>query len=161
MLYLKACLIKSILICYSHTWTSCGKTIQLGYLGIFSLFRLQGSNWLQVAQIPNTEARSSGVTGTARGIGFSTASLLAQHGTRMVLVDLHEDPLKNACAHINSQAKYPVRDVSDWDEQVKLFSQLTSTRVYLSAGLDYTPAECRPRQPGADEPLSPSRLSSR
>lgn len=67
------------------------------------------------------------VTGAARGIGFSTASLLAQHGARVVLVDLHEDQLKHACAMIGSHCTYHVCDVSDWDQQVELFSRVAST----------------------------------
>ncbi|CAG7920224.1 unnamed protein product [Penicillium olsonii] len=66
------------------------------------------------------------VTGAARGIGFSTASLLAQHGARVVLVDLREDELKSACATIGSRSTYQVCDVSDWDQQVKLFDDVSS-----------------------------------
>ncbi|KAG2417643.1 hypothetical protein HFD88_008862 [Aspergillus terreus] len=61
------------------------------------------------------------VTGAARGIGYATASLLAQHGTRVVLVDLHEDALQRACESIGPQATYKTCDVSDWDQQVALF----------------------------------------
>lgn len=67
------------------------------------------------------------VTGAARGIGFSTALLLAQHGARVILVDLHEVPLKDACAIIGPQATYHVCNVADWDEQLRLFSRVTNT----------------------------------
>lgn len=67
------------------------------------------------------------VTGAARGIGFATAFLLAQHGARVVLVDLHEDALKKACATIGHGATYQTCDVSDWDQQVALFDHVTKT----------------------------------
>jgi NAD(P)-dependent dehydrogenase (short-subunit alcohol dehydrogenase family) len=65
------------------------------------------------------------VTGAARGIGFSTAALLAQHGARVVLVDLHEDALKTACATIGHGATYQACDVSDWNQQSALFEYVT------------------------------------
>lgn len=73
------------------------------------------------------------VTGAARGIGFATASLLAQHGARVVLVDLHEDALKTACATIGHGATYQTCNVSDWDQQVALFEHVTNTlgSIYL------------------------------
>lgn len=73
------------------------------------------------------------VTGAARGIGFATASLLAQHGARVVLVDLHEDALKTACATIGHGATYQACDVSDWNQQVALFDHVTQNigAVYL------------------------------
>jgi NAD(P)-dependent dehydrogenase (short-subunit alcohol dehydrogenase family) len=61
------------------------------------------------------------ITGAARGIGFATASLLAQNGARVVLVDLREDDLRTACAKIGPKATYKVCDVSDWNQQVALF----------------------------------------
>ncbi|KAL5360474.1 Alpha/Beta hydrolase protein [Aspergillus floccosus] len=61
------------------------------------------------------------VTGAARGIGYATATLLAQHGSRVVLVDLREDALQKACETIGPQATYKTCDVSDWDQQVALF----------------------------------------
>ncbi|KAJ5856631.1 uncharacterized protein N7529_010575 [Penicillium soppii] len=67
------------------------------------------------------------VTGAARGIGFATASLLAQHGARVVLADLHEDDLKKACEKIGERSTYKVCDVSDWDQQVELFHHVSST----------------------------------
>lgn len=73
------------------------------------------------------ENRVAIVTGAARGIGFAIASLLAQHGARVVLVDLHEDTLKTACATIGHGATYQTCDVSDWNQQVALFSHVTKT----------------------------------
>jgi len=67
------------------------------------------------------------VTGAARGIGFATASLLAQHGARVVLVDLHEEDLKKACATIGQQATWQVCDVNDWDQQLALFDHVKKT----------------------------------
>ncbi|KAJ5613343.1 hypothetical protein N7510_006537 [Penicillium lagena] len=67
------------------------------------------------------------ITGAARGIGFATASLLAQNGARVVLVDLREEDLKSACATIGPQSTYQVCDVSDWDQQVALFDRVAST----------------------------------
>ncbi|KAJ5588117.1 hypothetical protein N7537_010795 [Penicillium hordei] len=52
------------------------------------------------------------VTGAARGIGFATAALLAQHGARVVLVDLHEEESKKACAEIGQKASWQVCDVT-------------------------------------------------
>lgn len=73
------------------------------------------------------------VTGAARGIGFATASLLARNGARVVLVDLHEDALKTACATVGHGATYQACDVSDWNQQVALFDHVTKTigAVYL------------------------------
>ncbi|KAJ5108145.1 hypothetical protein N7456_004820 [Penicillium angulare] len=67
------------------------------------------------------------VTGAARGIGFATASLLAQHGARVVLVDLHEADLQEACTKIGQSSMYHVCDVSNWDEQIALFKRVTET----------------------------------
>jgi NAD(P)-dependent dehydrogenase (short-subunit alcohol dehydrogenase family) len=67
------------------------------------------------------------VTGAARGIGFATASLLAEYGARVILVDLREDDLKAACAKIGAQSTYEVCDLSDWDQQVNLFHRVSTT----------------------------------
>lgn len=67
------------------------------------------------------------ITGAARGIGFATASLLAQNGAQVVLVDLREEDLKSACATIGPQSTYQVCDVSDWDQQVALFDRVSRT----------------------------------
>lgn len=67
------------------------------------------------------------VTGAARGIGFATAALLAQHGGRVVLVDLHEEDLKKACEAIGKQATWQVCNVNDWDQQVALFDHVNKT----------------------------------
>ncbi|KAF7585496.1 hypothetical protein BBP40_010807 [Aspergillus hancockii] len=67
------------------------------------------------------------VTGAARGIGFATASLLAQHGARVVLVDLQEDALKSAAQSIGPQATYKTCDVSDWNDQIDLFQWVVET----------------------------------
>jgi NAD(P)-dependent dehydrogenase (short-subunit alcohol dehydrogenase family) len=67
------------------------------------------------------------VTGAARGIGFSTALLLAQNGARVVLVDVREDDLKTACGKIGSRSTYEVCDVSDWNQQVEMFDHVVKT----------------------------------
>ncbi|KAJ5777602.1 hypothetical protein N7520_000848 [Penicillium odoratum] len=67
------------------------------------------------------------VTGAARGIGFSTASLLAQSGARVVLVDLRENDLKQACSNIGHRSTYHVCDVSNWDQQIALFDHVKTT----------------------------------
>ncbi|KAE8370122.1 alpha/beta hydrolase fold-domain-containing protein [Aspergillus caelatus] len=67
------------------------------------------------------------VTGAARGIGFATANILARHGARVVLVDLHEDALKSAVEAIGLQATYKTCDVSDWDQQIALFQWVIDT----------------------------------
>ncbi|KAJ5669945.1 uncharacterized protein N7477_005308 [Penicillium maclennaniae] len=67
------------------------------------------------------------VTGAARGIGFATAALLAQHDARVVLVDLHEEDLKKACEAIGKQATWQVCDVNNWDQQVALFDHVNKT----------------------------------
>ncbi|KAJ5720684.1 uncharacterized protein N7483_008618 [Penicillium malachiteum] len=67
------------------------------------------------------------VTGAAQGIGFATASLLAKHGARVVLVDLREIDLQRACEQIGLRTTYHVCDVSNWDQQLALFKTVTST----------------------------------
>ncbi|KAJ6008248.1 hypothetical protein N7540_012224 [Penicillium herquei] len=67
------------------------------------------------------------VTGAAQGIGFATASLLAKHGARVVLVDLRETDLQRACGQIGLRTTYHVCDVSDWGQQLALFKTVTST----------------------------------
>lgn len=71
------------------------------------------------------EGKVAIVTGAARGIGFATASLLAQHGARVVLIDLNEPDLKKACAEIGQQSSYHVCDVGNWEQQVTLFETVT------------------------------------
>jgi NAD(P)-dependent dehydrogenase (short-subunit alcohol dehydrogenase family) len=73
------------------------------------------------------------VTGAARGIGFATASRLAQNGAHVVLVDVREDDLRTACGKIGPQSTYKVCDVSDWNQQVELFEDVVKTigPIYL------------------------------
>ena len=70
------------------------------------------------------------VTGAARGIGFATASLLATSGARVILVDVSEQALKDACAEIGrngNTACWKQCDVSDWDSQLNLFDWAVNT----------------------------------
>lgn len=67
------------------------------------------------------------VTGAARGIGFATASRLAQNGAHVVLVDVRENDLKTACGKIGPRSTYKVCDVSDWNQQVELFDDVVKT----------------------------------
>jgi 3-oxoacyl-[acyl-carrier protein] reductase len=46
------------------------------------------------------EGKSAIVTGSARGIGFATAALLAEHGARVLIADLDESETKRAAAEI-------------------------------------------------------------
>lgn len=68
------------------------------------------------------------VTGGARGIGLATASLLTQHGARVVVVDVLEDELKRACSTLGPLATYRRCDVGDWTEQVELFDWVSQTQ---------------------------------
>lgn len=67
------------------------------------------------------------VTGAARGIGFATASLLASHGARVILVDLSEEALKHACSEIGLRSIYKTCDISNWRDQEKLFNWTVGT----------------------------------
>ena len=62
------------------------------------------------------------VTGAARGIGFATASLFANHGAQVILVDISGEALKNACSEIGFGSTYKTCDVSDWNDQEELFN---------------------------------------
>lgn len=70
------------------------------------------------------EGKVAIVTGAARGIGLATASLLAKHGARVVLVDVSEEDLKKACADIGHESTYRVCDVSNWEQQVAIFESV-------------------------------------
>jgi len=61
---------------------------EAGAAGLAALFRLEG--------------RQSLITGAARGIGFATATMLAQAGSRVALVDLDEAALQDAKAKLVS-----------------------------------------------------------
>lgn len=67
------------------------------------------------------------VTGAARGIGFATASLLANHGARVILVDISEEALKTACSDLGLGSTYKTCDVSNWNDQEELFNWTVST----------------------------------
>ena len=67
------------------------------------------------------------ITGAARGIGFATASLLASHGARVILVDISEEALKHACSEIGLGSTYKTCDTSNWSDQEELFNWTVRT----------------------------------
>lgn len=81
------------------------------------------------------------ITGSASGIGYATASLLSQHGARLVIVDL--DPVKSeeAANSIGNGAVSRACDVSSWTDQLQLFNWVVSKFgaldiVMCNAGID-------------------------
>jgi NAD(P)-dependent dehydrogenase (short-subunit alcohol dehydrogenase family) len=67
------------------------------------------------------------VTGAARGIGLATAATLSKQGARVVLVDIMEDEVKQACATLGPDATYRRCDLSDWFQQVEVFNWVVQT----------------------------------
>lgn len=81
------------------------------------------------------------VTGAASGIGKATAQLFAQHGAKVILVDVSTDRLKAAAESIGHGCDFHTCDVSSWEQQVALFDWVTRTHgppdvVCLNAGID-------------------------
>jgi NAD(P)-dependent dehydrogenase (short-subunit alcohol dehydrogenase family) len=81
------------------------------------------------------------VTGAASGIGFATARLFAQHGAKVILVDLATCRLKAAVDEIGYGCDFRECDVSSWEQQVALFEWVARTYgppdiVCLNAGID-------------------------
>ncbi len=65
------------------------------------------------------EGRVAVVTGAASGIGFATASRLAQEGMRVVLADIERGPLADAVAKLEKAGREVLgvpTDVSQWDD---------------------------------------------
>jgi NAD(P)-dependent dehydrogenase (short-subunit alcohol dehydrogenase family) len=72
------------------------------------------------------EGRVAVVTGGASGIGFATASRLAQEGMRVVLADIERAPLEAAVAKLTAaghEALGVPTDVSRWDDLQALADQ--------------------------------------
>ena len=69
------------------------------------------------------EGRVAVVTGAASGIGFATATRLAQEGMRVVLADIERAPLDAAVAKLASAGHEAIgvaTDVSQWDDLQRL-----------------------------------------
>lgn len=81
------------------------------------------------------------VTGAASGIGFAISHLAAQHGAKVILVDLYEDKLRAAAASIGHDATYYACDVASWSNQIRLFDWVVRNHgnpdiVCLNAGVN-------------------------
>ncbi|KIW63058.1 hypothetical protein PV04_09936 [Phialophora macrospora] len=81
------------------------------------------------------------VTGAASGIGFAVAQLFAQHGAKVILVDLAANQLKAATETIGHDCDFRACDVTSWEQQVALFDWVERTYgppeiVCLNAGVD-------------------------
>lgn len=80
---------------------------------------------------PITMQRLSGkvaiITGGAGGIGSATARLFVHEGAKVLLVDLHEDALKNVAAELDSdQVSYQAADVRKAED----------TKAYVQTAID-------------------------
>lgn len=58
------------------------------------------------------EGKVAIVTGAAGGIGLSSAELFAAQGAKVVLSDIDEGRLKNACESMGDSTSYLVADVT-------------------------------------------------
>jgi NAD(P)-dependent dehydrogenase (short-subunit alcohol dehydrogenase family) len=67
------------------------------------------------------------ITGGSGGIGSTTAKLFADEGANILLVDIHEDQLKNCVAEIGGSASYFVADVTQ-EDQVNAYTQAAVKR---------------------------------
>jgi NAD(P)-dependent dehydrogenase (short-subunit alcohol dehydrogenase family) len=65
------------------------------------------------------------VTGAALGIGYATASLLAQHGARVVVADLDASNHKQQLNQ-SGTAPFSKHAISSWMDQLELFSWTVS-----------------------------------
>ena len=65
------------------------------------------------------------VTGASRGLGFSTAELLARHGARVALLARSEAPLVAAAEKIGGGAIAVPADVSDADSVRAAFQRVS------------------------------------
>ncbi|KAH7377425.1 hypothetical protein BKA64DRAFT_714691 [Cadophora sp. MPI-SDFR-AT-0126] len=81
------------------------------------------------------------VTGAASGIGYATASLLAQHGAQVIVVDIDASKSQAAAESIGYGAVSKACNVSSWADQLELFSWTVSKfssldAVICNAGID-------------------------
>lgn len=102
------------------------------------------------------------VTGAGSGIGQATAQLFAQHGAKVILVDVSTARLKVAAESIGHGCDFHTCDVSSWEQQVALFDWVTHTYgppdvVCLNAGID--PELLQLWQPSASETVACNYLA--
>lgn len=64
------------------------------------------------------------VTGSAQGIGFACAEVLAEEGARVVLADIKEEGVKMAAKKIGRNAVAKVCDMGQPDQVEKLFDEI-------------------------------------
>ncbi|KIX10719.1 uncharacterized protein Z518_01803 [Rhinocladiella mackenziei CBS 650.93] len=81
------------------------------------------------------------VTGSASGIGYATAKLLAEYGAQVVVVDLDAAQSQKAADSIGHGAASHACDVTSWTQQVELFEWVVSKFgaldvVICNAGID-------------------------
>lgn len=103
---------------------------------------------MSIIQRPTPEFLSSKVkskvavvTGSASGIGYATAKLLAEHGAHVVVVDLNTEQSQKAAESIGHGAISHACDVTSWTQQVELFHWVISKfgaldLVMCNAGVD-------------------------
>ncbi|OAL38505.1 hypothetical protein AYO20_02154 [Fonsecaea nubica] len=81
------------------------------------------------------------VTGAASGIGLATARIFAQHGAKVIVVDLDAKKVQAVASSIGHGCDSYTCDVSSWEQQVALFDWVTRAYgppeiVCLNAGID-------------------------
>ncbi|SDQ74673.1 SDR family NAD(P)-dependent oxidoreductase [Pseudovibrio sp. Tun.PSC04-5.I4] len=64
------------------------------------------------------------VTGGARGLGFAMAERLIASNARVLITDLNEDNLKQACTELGENAFYRVQNVTEFDKVPALVDEI-------------------------------------
>ncbi|MBI1260700.1 MAG: SDR family NAD(P)-dependent oxidoreductase [Rhizobiales bacterium] len=72
-----------------------------------------------------TAYRKALITGAAGGIGLEIAKLLDQKGLALILVDLHEERLKEAAAQLGAPVELMPCNLSDRDDVERLINQVS------------------------------------
>lgn len=91
--------------------------------------------------MPDMTGKTTIITGAARGIGAAAARLFVEAGSRVMLVDVLEEPLAALAAELGDAAAYQTADVTD-EEQTKLYVAQTVARfggvdaMLLNAGIE-------------------------